>query len=58
MNNSSVGKEQQIVMRRGRKNMFDRIFVFALGALDPFTATALSAIGAYGSTFDVTTMAD
>ena len=58
MNNPSVGKEQQIVMRRSRKNMFDRIFVFALGTLDPFTTTPLSAIGANGSTFDVTTMAD
>ena len=52
------GKEQKIVMRRRGKDVFDRIFVFAFGALDSRTAATLFTISADRRPFDVTTMAN
>ena len=57
-NLSPVGEEQQVRVRAGHEQMFDRILVFRLRPFQAFASPALSAIGAGRGPLDVAAMAD
>ena len=48
-----ASEEQQVIVRRRRENVLDRILVLALGTLDTRPAAALSTIDADRSTLDI-----
>ena len=58
VNPAEIGEEHQIGVGAGHEQMFDRIFFFGAGALEPLAAAPLRPIDAGGGAFDVTVVAD